>query len=86
MHQVGALSVRLSKLQPQVNLTQNSQDLSEQMSSTISNNLCNNIMDAIMVLNNADAASTDPPEPQANATSTADSVQQLTKLVSDLQQ
>ena len=86
LRQVGALTIQDSKLQPQVNIAATQQNLSEQISSTVANDLRNTIMDAIMALNNTDTAPLEPSAPQVNAAAQhTDQVDQLTKLVSELQ-
>jgi len=86
LRQVGALTIQDSKLQPQVNIAATQQNLSDQISSTVANDLRNTIMDAIMALNNTDTAPLEPSAPQVNAAAQhTDQVDQLTKLVSELQ-
>ena len=72
-----------------MNNAQEPMQLGEQISSTITNDLQNTIIDAIVVMNTfiAEDIST-PTVPQANAVMIiqADTIQDLTKIIQDLQQ
>ena len=86
--QVGALSICDSKLQAQLNHTQNPQDFSSQISATVSNNLRSTIMDTIMALNNnQDIPSASSTEAQVNAVNAnPNDVTQLCTLIDELRQ
>ena len=88
LRQVGALSISDSKLQAQLNHTQNSQDFSSQISATVSNNLRSTIMDTIMALNNnQDIPSASSTEAQVNAVNAnPNDVTQLCTLIDELRQ
>ena len=85
LRQVGAHSIRDSKLQAQLNDTHNSQDFSSQISATVSNDL-RSIMDAIMALNDKqDTPSARSTEPQVNAvTANPNNITQLCALITEL--
>ena len=89
LRQVSALSIRDSKLQPQLhNVNTTPQDLGTQISSTITNDLRSTIMDAIMALNStADSLNETSTIPQVNlVTNKPNKMQQLCKLVTELHQ
>ena len=88
LRQVGALSIKNSKLQPQLNFTATSENMTEQISASVTNDLRNTIMDAIMALQQGDTSSNpEPIAPQANSVTVAnDNVLQLAQLVKDLKQ
>ena len=88
LRQVGALSIRDSKLQVQLHHTQTPQDFSSQISATVTKDLRSTIMDAIMALyNNTDTPSTSSTEPQVNAiNANPNDVKLLCKLVTNLRQ
>ena len=52
--QVGVLSIKQSNLQPQVNMTSSTENISNAISALVTNDLHNTIMDAIMALNQHD--------------------------------
>ena len=83
LRQVGALSIKDAKIQPQMNLTSSS-DMTERISATVTNDLRTTIMDAIMALNNSE----DTIEPQVNAATIPNdtNVTELARLVKDLHQ
>ena len=87
LRQVGALTIQHSKLNPQAHLTKNSEDIKSQISAEISNDLRNTIMDAIMAMNQSEHGEDTRVTPQLNAaTSTTPDVQQLCRLVTELQE
>ena len=87
LRQVGALSIKKSNLQPQINMASNTENISNAISASVTNDLRNTIMDAIMALNQHEDSVQEPTAPKANsATVPIDSVVQLAQLVKDLQQ